>query len=62
MVQGLIYKGSYFFWKLKGNLKRFITKNDLLKQEHFLIWSGILILIGWFILILLSIFYPNILN
>ena len=62
MVQGLIYKSSYFFWKIKGNLKKVITTSVLSKQDHFLIGSGILLIIGWFILILLIIFYPNILN
>jgi len=62
MVQELLYKGSYFLWKLKGNLKKIISINALSEQDNFLIWSGILILTGWFVLILLIIFYPNILN
>jgi len=62
MVQELIYKGSYFYWKLKGNLKKITSINALLKQDQFLIWLGILILMGWFFLILIIIFYPKILN
>lgn len=59
MSQGLMNKGSYLFWKLKGNLKRSLRIDVILKQDPFLRWSGAFILMGWLLLVLLILFYPD---
>ena len=62
MNQGLIHKGAYFFWKLKGALKRLLKENSDFFHEQFLRSLGALILVGWFVLVFLIIFYPSILG
>jgi len=62
MTQGLIYKSSYFLWKIKGKVKELLKTNKLLTKEKLFIGSGILILMGWMAFILIIAFHPNILN
>ena len=62
MTQSLIYKSSYFLWKIKGKVKELLKINKLLTKEKLFIGSGILILMGWMSFILIIVFYPNILN
>jgi len=62
MTQGLIYKGSYYLWKIKGELNELLKRNKLLTKDKLLIGSGILILMGWMAFILIIVFYPNYLN
>jgi len=62
MTQSLIYKSSYFLWKIKGKVKELLKINKLLTKEKLFLVSGILILMGWMSFILIIVFYPNILN
>ena len=58
MGLGFIYKWSYFFWRIKNKFKRSFKLISIIFQGGFLKISGVLLLIGWFVFLI--IFYTKI--
>ena len=54
-------KMCFCFWELQRILKRLLKENLDFFHEQFLRWLVASILIGWFVFVLLIIFYPSIL-
>ena len=59
MSLSFIYKGSYVLWKLRNKLKRSLKFNFIVIRQGLFKLSGVLLLLGWFVFVVLIILYPN---